>query len=719
VAISERLALLIDINGASAVAEMNKVGAAADRELGKAEDRTQRMGTKFQQVGIGMMATAVTIGAGLYQAGQSAADLEQAVGGTEAVFASSSKAIDTWAKGADTSAGLSEEAARRLTTQIGGALQGLGFAQDEAATKSIELTQIGADLAATYGGTTSDAVHALGSAFRGEFDPMEQFNVFLKQSEVDAKAVEMGLAKNTTEVDKNARAQATLAMITEQSGAAQGQFGREADTTSGQMAIMQAETENAKAAIGAGFTPIMSQAAGVLGGAATKFSELNEATGGGASKILAYGTVALGAVGALSTLTGWIIKMKSNMVDAAAAGKDFVGGLRTMPGAIQAISFTAAAAGLYLLTQRLQDNREEADKWAGQFGSGGTIPEQIKATEDALASARAESEKFASVDLLGQHFWGSNEGREKADQVDALQRKLDGLKATEEQAANAADLNARGVDQMGNEIEGAAGATEDLTTQQDEFNDSIKAAEQAFKDAASARDEFWNPGFDLGESEINAVAAHDKLTQSLLENGTTLDLSTEAGRNNRAAFMDVAQAALDYGESIRNAGGTTQEATAAVNGHIDGLRNQMLQAGFTEAQVDLYLAKLKLTPDQVATQFNTPGLDEAIARAQELKAVMDAVSGLRSIVFGAQADMLGTGLAYGGPAMPNSVHPVGERGTEVVETGTGSVLVMGNEAASVRPVKSGGGQPVTQVIQLTVDGRVLAEVLNEYNAGLN
>jgi hypothetical protein len=68
---------------------------------------------------------------------------------------------------------------------------------------------------------------------------MEQFNVFLKQSEIDAKAVELGLAANTNEVDKNARAQATLAMITEQSSAAQGQFGRESNTASGQMAIMK------------------------------------------------------------------------------------------------------------------------------------------------------------------------------------------------------------------------------------------------------------------------------------------------------------------------------------------------------------------------------------------------------------------------------------------------------------------------------------------------
>jgi hypothetical protein len=684
VAISERLALLIDINGASAVAEMNKVGAAAERELGKAEDRTQRMGTKFQQVGVGMMATAATIGAGLYAAGQSAADLEQAVGGTEAVFAGSSKALDAWAKSADTSAGLSEEAARRLTTQIGGALQGLGFAQEEAAQKSIELTQIGADLAATYGGTTVDSVQALGSALRGEFDPMEQFNVFLKQSEIDAKAVELGLAETTTEVDKNARAQATLAMITEQSGAAQGQFARESETVSGKMAIAAAETENAKAAIGAGFMPVMAQVSGVLGGAATKFSEFNEETGGAAASVLTYGTLALGAVGALSTLVGTVIKAKTAIVDAAASGREFVSGLRTMPGAIQAISFAGAAAGLYLFTQKMQENRAEADKWAGQFGSSGTIPEQIGETEKALNEARAASEAYASVDVFGASIWGSNEGRIQADKVDALQRKLDDLKASEEAAGNAAELNARGVDSMGNSIEEATDPAADLAS-------AIEETEKAFNEAAEAADRFWNPAFDLSEMERAASQAHKDLTDSLLENGVTLDLNTEAGRNNRAQFEESAKAAVDYGLKILETGGSVDEATAATNGHIEGLRNQMLQAGFTQGQVDLYVAALKLTPEQVATQFLTPGLADAYNNAEALRLKMLEIHNTviaPRVFFGMGGDGMNGGRAAGGAYMPGGIHPIGEDGDEIIDTGRGKYLVGGQRGGNVRPMSN-------------------------------
>lgn len=717
--LSERLAILIDINGATAAAELRKVGDAADKELGKAENSSQRLGSKFQTVGLGMVATAATIGAGLYAAGKGAAELEQAIGGTEAVFESSSGVIDTWAKGADTAAGLSEQAARKLTTQIGGALQGLGFAQEQAAAKSIELTQIGADLAATYGGTTTEAVQALGSALRGEFDPMEQFNVFLKQSEIDAKAVELGLAKNTTEVDKNARAQATLALITEQSAAAQGQFGRESDTAAGQMAIMEAQTQNAKDALGAGMLPVMSKVAGVVGGGATKFLELDESMGGALSTTLAVGVGALGTAGAISTMVGWVIKMKSNIGDAVGAGRDFVSNLRTWPGAIQAISFAGAAAGIYLLTQRMQDNRAEADKWAGQFGSSGTIPEQISATEEALARAREESEKFASVDMLGQHFWGSNEGRQKADEVDALQRKLDALKATEQEAANAADLNARGVDAMGNSIDGAQGPTDDLTS-------SVEENRRAYEDAAKAREDFWNPGFNLEEAMIAANQGHLDLTETINENGISLDLNTVAGRANRQQLVDSAQAALEEAEAMRQNGASNEEAARSAINHVNGLKDQMIQAGFSREAVEMLTTALNLTPRDIAIQFQVPGLAYASQQAWDLWAALETLkNGDYSLAnvgtnIGKGIAKLGAGKAYGGATMPGTVQAVGERGTEVVDTPSGSVLVMGNEGGSVRPVSGGmGGQVIEHHTYLQVDGRTLAEAIDRYTMSVS
>lgn len=194
------------------------------------------------------------------EAVMSFSNLEQAVGGTEAVFGENADAIDKWAQDAAKNFGLSEAEARNATTSIGGQLKRMTGDVDFAAEHSKELVAVAADLAATYGGTTAEAVQALGAAFRGEADPAERFNLNLKISEVNAKAVELGLAKTTSEVDENAKAQATLALIMEQSADAQGQFAREADSLAGSMQILNAQIEDGKAAFGELLAPAVASA---------------------------------------------------------------------------------------------------------------------------------------------------------------------------------------------------------------------------------------------------------------------------------------------------------------------------------------------------------------------------------------------------------------------------------------------------------------------------
>src|SRR5690606_28104999 len=183
-------------------------------------------------------------------------DLEQAQGGTQAVFGESAKVIDEFAQRSAQAIGLSEAEFRTATTLIGGQLKRMTGDVQFAAEQSVELTRVAADLAATYGGTTAEAVQALGAAFRGEADPAERFNLNLKASGVNAKAVALGLAATEKEVDDNARAQALLALIMEQSADAQGQFARELDTVAGKAQVAAAEAENMKAKVGEALAPV-------------------------------------------------------------------------------------------------------------------------------------------------------------------------------------------------------------------------------------------------------------------------------------------------------------------------------------------------------------------------------------------------------------------------------------------------------------------------------
>lgn len=245
-----------DFKRATAEAEQSTV--KLEKQVAKSSDSMTSKLTGFGKAavaGLAALGGAAAI-AGITQAINGAKELEQSVGGTTAVFKDQADAVSSFAKSAADSVGLSENDARRLTSILGAALKGYGYSVDEAAQKSIYLTQLGADLAATYGGTSKDAVEALSSALRGEFDPLERFGIAINQTLIDQKAVAMGLAANTSNVSQHARAQAALALITERSADAQGQFGRETTTAAGSAEIAAARWENASAKFGAQLLPI-------------------------------------------------------------------------------------------------------------------------------------------------------------------------------------------------------------------------------------------------------------------------------------------------------------------------------------------------------------------------------------------------------------------------------------------------------------------------------
>ena len=65
------------------------------------------------------------------------------------------------------------------------------------ADKTGEMIQLGADLAAQFGGSSADAVAALSSALRGEADPAEKYGLALSQTAINAELMAKGQSKLT------------------------------------------------------------------------------------------------------------------------------------------------------------------------------------------------------------------------------------------------------------------------------------------------------------------------------------------------------------------------------------------------------------------------------------------------------------------------------------------------------------------------------------------
>lgn len=243
----------IVVNAAQAQAGL----ASASKETGKFQSTMGKM------VGPAVAVTAAV--AGIAKASIDAASrTQQAMGGLDAVFGSNADQMKAWAATSAETTGLSAAQYAEATAKIGAQLKNLGVPIDEAAAKSNDLVKLGADLAATYGGTTADAVDALGAALRGEADPAERYGLALSQTAIAAQMAKDGTKSLTGEAGKQAKAATILAMATEQAGGAIGQFARESDSAAGSAQIAAAQWEDAKSSLGTALLPVVAQAAQIF-----------------------------------------------------------------------------------------------------------------------------------------------------------------------------------------------------------------------------------------------------------------------------------------------------------------------------------------------------------------------------------------------------------------------------------------------------------------------
>jgi hypothetical protein len=216
----------------------------------------------------GITAGISTITNFLGDATTNASNLQQSVGAVESVFGNASGILEKFGKTAAESFGLSKREVNEFGSVLGAQLQGMGFDADEAANTVVNLQQRAADMAATFGGSTADAVTAISSLMRGERDPIEKYGVSLKQADINAELAARGLDGLTGEAKKQAEAQVALDLLMQQTNKTQGQFAKESDSAAGAQARANAKFENASAQLGSVLLPIMTAFFNFLSGTA-------------------------------------------------------------------------------------------------------------------------------------------------------------------------------------------------------------------------------------------------------------------------------------------------------------------------------------------------------------------------------------------------------------------------------------------------------------------
>jgi len=257
------LAVRIAVDAQQAGAEMEQAASGAS-SFG---DKIGKMAVPAAAAG----AAIVAFGKGAVEA---ASSVQQGLGAVGSVFGDNAAQVTAWSENAAQSAGLAQSSYLEMASKIGAQLNNMGVSADQATQGTDQLITMGADLAATFGGSTADAVDALGAAMKGEADSAEKYGLNLSASAVAAQMAADGTDKLQGSAFTAAKAQTIMAMATKQSGQAVGAFAREADTAEGASARASAQWENTQATLGQVLLPVVTAVSQALGDLA-KFMQDN------------------------------------------------------------------------------------------------------------------------------------------------------------------------------------------------------------------------------------------------------------------------------------------------------------------------------------------------------------------------------------------------------------------------------------------------------------
>lgn len=184
-------------------------------------------------------------------------ELEDSSAAAQVTFSGNMGKIEALSKTASSTLGLSSQQVVNSAQMFGVFGKSAGLAGDDLQDFAVDMTKLSGDLSSFSGKSTEDAIAAVGSAMRGEFEPIRSFGVLLDDATLKAEAMSMGLI--TTTKDALTPQQKTLAAqsaILKQTGDAQGDFMRTSMSTANVQKTLAAETENLSAKIGGVLAPV-------------------------------------------------------------------------------------------------------------------------------------------------------------------------------------------------------------------------------------------------------------------------------------------------------------------------------------------------------------------------------------------------------------------------------------------------------------------------------
>ena len=230
---------------------LGPAGDKSGKESGKkaAAGFIAKFGPYLKQAAVGLIGGAIIKGA-LTETAQ----LEQNLGGTEAVFGKYAKSIQTQATNAYKNMGMSASEYMSTANKMGSLFQGSGLTQQRSLELTSQAMQRAADVASVMGIDTTWAMESIAGAAKGNFSMMDNLGVAMNATTLEAYAASKGMTDWSYATASGAeKSEMAMQMFLEKTSQYAGNFAREsAETLSGSLDSVKASWKNLMGAIGSG-----------------------------------------------------------------------------------------------------------------------------------------------------------------------------------------------------------------------------------------------------------------------------------------------------------------------------------------------------------------------------------------------------------------------------------------------------------------------------------
>jgi TP901 family phage tail tape measure protein len=209
----------------------------------------------------------------------------------------------------------------------------------------------------------------------------------------------------------------------------------------------------------------------------------------------------------------------------------------------------------------------------------------IVGNAEAIDRVNKATADFSDNDLFTVGQSSLSKAQEFKTALDQQASALTGAQKQTAQKALADKEAADASDELGGAVTDTTGAVVDQT---DALGDLVKGLGDSAGVVLSVRD-----------AQRGLEAAYDDASAAIEKNGATLDITTEAGRENQTALDGIAQSGWDLIDSMKANGSTQEELQVSLQGTRDNFISTATQMGLTSDEASALADQLGLIPANV------------------------------------------------------------------------------------------------------------------------